>query len=126
MGGDCNGCHNAGDGSFWASYGSVAGQNMSMVMFQETQTNPYIFKWVTGTVDTNGNFKDLAPSNAIANQAIASQQCAPGTVCHPKFQLNPAVVAAIDDFVNLTLSKWHNNLCGASGIDAGGGDGGHD
>lgn len=124
--GDCNACHNAGDGGFWASYGTVQGQNMTEVMFTQTQMFPYIAKWVTGTVDANGNFKDLAPSNAIADQATLASQCTAGTPCHPKFQLNPDVVTAISDFVTTTISNWHANTCGASGLpsDAGLGGGG--
>jgi len=124
--GDCNACHNAGDGGFWASYGTVQGQNMTQVMFQQTQAFPYIAKWVTGTVDANGNFKTLAPSNAIADQATLASQCAAGTPCHPKFQLNPAVVQAIQDFVTTTITNWQNNTCTGSGLpsDAGMGEGG--
>ncbi len=119
--GDCNACHNAGDGGFWASYGTVQGQDMTQMMFDQTKTFPYITKWVTGTVDTNGNFKDLAPSNAIANQAALASQCMPGTPCHPKFQLNPAVVTAINEFVTNTITAWHAGTCNqAPGpIDAG-------
>jgi hypothetical protein len=123
--GDCNACHNAGDGGFWASYGTVQGQDMTQVMFQQTGVFPYIAKWITGTVDANGNFKDLAPSNAIADQAALASQCAQGTPCHPKFQLNPAVAQAITDFVTTTITKWHNNECTGSGVtDAGLGGGG--
>jgi hypothetical protein len=124
--GDCNACHNAGDGGFWASYGTVQGQNMEMTMFTQTQAFPYIAKWVTGTVDASGNFKDLAPSNAIADQATLANQCTPNTPCHPKFQLNPAVAQAITDFVTTTITKWHDNACTGSGLpsDAGLGGGG--
>ena len=124
--GDCNACHNAGDGGFWASYGTVQGANMTQTMFTQTQAFPYIAKWVTGTVDSNGNFKDLAPSNAIADQATLAAQCQAGTPCHPKFQLNPAVAQAISDFVTLTITKWHNNACTGNGLpsDAGLGEGG--
>jgi hypothetical protein len=124
--GDCNACHNAGDGGFWASYGTVQGQNMTQMMFDQTKTFPYIAKWVTGTVDTNGQFKDLAPSNAIQDQAILAGQCAPGTPCHPKFQLNPAVAQAITDFVTKTITNWHNKTCtpGPAPSDAGLGGGG--
>ncbi|HEY3821203.1 MAG TPA: hypothetical protein VGL81_28755 [Polyangiaceae bacterium] len=124
--GDCNACHNAGDGGFWASYGTVQGQNMTQTMFQQTQMFPYIAKWVTGTVDASGNFKDLAPSNAIADQATLASQCTAGTPCHPKFQLDPAIVQAISDFVTTTITDWHNNTCTGSGLpsDAGMGEGG--
>jgi hypothetical protein len=124
--GDCNACHNAGDGGFWASYGQVQGQDMRQVMFQQTQMFPYITKWVTGTVDAQGVFKTLAPSNAIADQAMLANQCTAGTPCHPKFQLNPAVVQAIQDFVQVTLTRWQNNQCTGTGLpsDAGLGEGG--
>jgi len=125
--GDCNACHNAGDGGFWASYGTVQGQDMKQMMFDQTKMFPYIAKWVTGTVDANGQFKDLAPSNSIADQAVLASQCAAGTPCHPKFQLNPAVAQAITDFVTTTITKWHTNTCNGSGLppsDAGTGAGG--
>ena len=112
--GDCNACHNAGDGGFWASWGTVAGQDMTQMMFQQTQQFPYITKWVTGTVDTSGNFKDLAPSNSIANKAALAAQCMPGTPCHPKFQLDPTVVAAINAFVTNTITAWHAGTCGTA------------
>ncbi len=110
--GDCNACHNAGDGGFWASYGTVQGQNMTQMMFTQTQQFPYITKWVTGTVDTNGNFKTLAPSNAIADQAALASQCMQGTPCHPKFQLDPNVVTAINNFVTNTITQWQSGTCG--------------
>ena len=124
--GDCNACHNAGDGGFWASYGTIQGQNMEQVMFTQSQSFPYIAKWVTGTVDPNGNFKGLAPSNSIADQATLAAQCTAGTPCHPKFQLNPAVAQAITDFVSLTITKWQNHACTGNGLpsDAGLGAGG--
>ena len=124
--GDCNACHNAGDGGFWASYGTIQGQNMEQIMFTQTQSFPYIAKWVTGTVDSTGAFKGLAPSNSIADQATLAAQCTAGTPCHPKFQLNPAVAQAITDFVTLTITKWQNHACTGNGLpsDAGLGEGG--
>jgi hypothetical protein len=123
--GDCNACHNAGDGGFWASYGTVQGQDMVQMMVNETQQFPYITKWVTGTVDTNGNFKTLAPSNAIADQSELASQCMQGTPCHPKFQLDPAVVSAVNAFVTNTITAWQNGTCGETAGD-GGTDGGGD
>jgi hypothetical protein len=123
--GDCNACHNAGDGGFWASYGTVQGVNMTETMFNNTFNNPtglYIYKWVTGTVDANGNFKTLAPSNDIANQSALANQCMAGTPCHPKFQLSPDVVTAINTFVTTSITNWQNHTCTGGGpVDAGGG-----
>ena len=36
-----------------------------------------------------------------------------GTPCHPKFQLNPDVVTAINTFVTNTITKWHAGTCSA-------------
>jgi hypothetical protein len=122
--GNCNACHNAGDGGFWASYGTVQGQNMTQTMFQMSGQFPYVTKWVTGTVDASGQFKDLAPSNDIATQAMLAGQCAAGTPCHPKFQLNPALVQAISDFVTATITRWHNGTCTPSTLPTDAGAGG--
>jgi hypothetical protein len=116
-GGTCNACHNTGDGGFWASYGTVQGMDMVQVMFQNTQAYPYDLKWIAGTVDQNDQFKDLVPSNAIVNKGALASQCAQmnnGNPCHPQFQLDPAVVSAINDFVQSTLDKWHNGTCTAA------------
>ena len=84
---------------------------MTQTMFTETQQFPYITKWVSGTVDQNGVFKDLVASNAIANQSQLASECTQGTPCHPKFQLDPDVVTAINTFVTTTLTKWHAGTC---------------
>jgi hypothetical protein len=124
--GTCNACHNLGDGGFWASYGTLQGTDMTMMMFQNTQTYPYDLKWVAGTVDANGNYKDLVASNAIVNKGALAAQCAQqnnGNPCHPQFQLNPAAVSAINAFVQATLDRFHNGNCKAAPppSDAGGG-----
>jgi hypothetical protein len=121
--GDCNACHNAGDGGFWASYGTVQGQDMTQTMFSNTFNNPtglYIYKWITGTVDANGAFKTLTASNDIANQSTLASQCMQGTPCHPKFQLDPDLVTAINTFVTTSITNWQNHTCTGSGLaDAG-------
>jgi hypothetical protein len=118
--GSCNGCHNKGDGGFWASYGTINGTDESQVMFQSTGILPFIKKWVTGTVDQTGQFKDLVSSDAIINKASLAAQCV-GPACHPKFQLDSATTTAIDTFVNNTLTRWHNKACTAAPgpVDAG-------
>lgn len=121
-GGNCAGCHNVGDNGFWASYGTVNGQDLTQQMFTETQQMPFILKWFGCTVDQNGQFKDVVASDAIVNQEAASQQCTNqnGTGCHPRFQLDPNLVSAINDFVNNTLTKWHSGQCsGTAPKDAG-------
>jgi hypothetical protein len=116
-GGNCMGCHNVGDNGFWASYGTQAGTDLTQQMFTETQQMPFILKWFAPTVDQNGQFKDIVASNAIVDQEAASQSCANpnGTGCHPKFQLNPNTVSAINDFVTNTLTMWHAGTCTGTG-----------
>jgi hypothetical protein len=125
-GGNCMGCHNVGDNGFWASYGSQANTNLTMQMFTETQQMPFILKWFAPSVDANGQFKDIIASHSIVDQEIASQSCnnPNGVGCHPKFQLNPNLVTAIDTFVSNTLMMWHAGTCtaapqaGDGGVDA--------
>jgi hypothetical protein len=114
-GGNCMGCHNVGDNGFWASYGKQNGVDLTQQMFTQTQQMPYILKWFAPTVDQNGNFKDVVASNSIVQQEAASLSCTTqnGVGCHPKFQLNPSLVSAIDAFVTSTLMMWHSNMCTA-------------
>jgi hypothetical protein len=114
-GGNCMGCHNVGDNGFWASYGNQGGVNLTQQMFSETQQMPYILKWFAPTVDQSGNFKDVVASNAIVDQSAAAAACTTqnGAGCHPKFQLNPNVVSAMNAFVTTTLMMWHSNACTA-------------
>jgi hypothetical protein len=114
-GGNCMGCHNVGDNGFWASYGTQGGINLTQQMFTQTQQMPYILKWFAPTVDQNGNFKDVVASNAIVDQEAAAASCTTqnGAGCHPKFQLNPNLVSAMNAFVTTTLMMWHSNSCAA-------------
>lgn len=125
-GGNCMGCHNVGDNGFWASYGTQGNVNLTMQMFTETQQMPFILKWFAPTVDMNGNFKDVVASHSIVEQEAASQSCTAANQagCHPKFQLNPNVVTAIDAFVTRTLTMWHAGTCSAvpPPVDAGAAD----
>jgi hypothetical protein len=111
--GPCNGCHNAGDGGFWASAGKLGGVDQTQVMFQKTQTMPYIKKYVTGTVDANGNFAGLQASNSIRTKSSVAQECV-GPDCHPKFNLDPQLAQAIDDFVTKTLANVKSGTCGTA------------
>jgi cytochrome c5 len=116
--GPCQGCHNAGDGGFWASSGTINGTDEVQVMFQNSQQLPYIKKWVTGLVDANGNFTTLAPSNEIEDNSAIAAECT-GPACHPKFQLSSQAQQAIDTFVMTTITKWQNKQCTTTATDAG-------
>jgi hypothetical protein len=109
----CNGCHNLGDGGFWASNGMVGNQDTTKVMFSETQQYPYILKWVAPKND-QGTFVDLTPSNAILAKGELAKECVAqnnGNPCHPVFELSKEQWAAIVDFVQTTIDKWHNGGC---------------
>ncbi len=127
--GDCQGCHNMGEGGFWASYGTINGTDLSMQMFQQTQQMPFLSKYIAPLI-SNGVFSDLQASNAVQNEANVAAQCTPSPAnnnwCHPQFALDPSVVQAIGNFVNLTLTRWHNNQCPTVAPDAGGGEAGAD
>lgn len=127
--GDCQGCHSKGDGSFWASYGTVNGTDQSMEMFQKTQMMPYLAKYIAPLLQ-NGQFSDLQASNAITNKSSTAASCdpktAPGGWCHPLFQLDPTIAAGIDTFVNDAITQWHKGTCAAAASDAGAADAGTD
>jgi len=112
--GDCLGCHNMGDGAFWASFGTINGTDMSMMMFQKTQTMPYLAKYISPIIQ-NGQFAGLQASNAIVNKETLAAQCQPSPAnnnwCHPQFQLDPMTVGSINTFVQTTLNRFTNNQC---------------
>ena len=115
--GACRGCHNTGDGTFWASSVLLGGVDMTQVMFDRTKESPYIRKLVVGTTDASGAFVDLTASDAIAKQAGVAAACV-GPGCHPKFTLSQDQAQAIHDFVETTLQRWRNKQC-SQPIDAG-------
>jgi hypothetical protein len=106
----CNACHSYGDGGF------VANADPTM-MLSVTQTSvTYIKKWITGTVDQNGNFSGLVASNSIEQQVDLTQTCMVQGDCHPKINLNltptdSATLAAVNQFVQATLTRYNNNEC---------------
>ncbi|NUO54541.1 MAG: hypothetical protein HOV80_37335, partial [Polyangiaceae bacterium] len=66
----------------------------------------------TGTVDENGAFKTLIPSNRFINKGLEAQSCDPETQnCHPTFNLPPGMKTAVETVVNNTLERWMNNEC---------------
>lgn len=124
--GPCSSCHNRGTGGFWASSGSYEGTDETTVMFNMTQQFPYIEKFATAEVNTDGSFKDVVASNQIAAQQQAAAAC-DGTgdaTCHPTFTLPQGRIDAINAFLTATQAHMTANQCtgGTTGIqDAGGG-----
>jgi hypothetical protein len=103
--GECSGCHTSGDG------GAFLSLNVEET-FQMNQQFPYIKRLVTGTVDENGAFATLIPSNRFINKGLEAQSCDPGTQnCHPTYNLPPGMKTAVETVVNNTLDRWMNNQC---------------
>jgi hypothetical protein len=95
----CVSCHTHGD------YGSFISPD-PLDMFEHAQKFPWIMRYVTGTVDSKGAFKDLVPSNRFAQAGQCEEQ-----PCHPTYQLDDAVAAGIDQFVAISLQRWHDKAC---------------
>jgi hypothetical protein len=106
----CNTCHSYGDGGFEANADAPT-------MLAQTQMSiTYIKKWITGTVDQNGNFSGLVASNALEQQVDLTQTCMVQGDCHPKINLNldpttSPTLAAVNQFVQATLTRYNNNEC---------------
>jgi hypothetical protein len=106
----CNTCHSYGDGGFEANSDPAT-------MLAQTQMDiTYIKKWITGTVDQNGNFSGLVASNALEQQVDLTQVCMVQGDCHPKINLNldlttSATLAAVNQFVQATLTRYNMGSC---------------
>jgi len=103
----CSTCHGAGDGGFFAVADATT-------MFSMTQSNlTYLQDYVTGTVDQNGNFSGLVPSNSLVTLIGESQSCPTQGICHPKIDLmaGSATVAAVQQFVEAALARYDNEEC---------------
>lgn len=104
--GDCNGCHNLGDGGF------AANKINDQAMFDMTRNFPFIKKLVSGTVDETGAFAGLVPALRIMNKGIEAQSCNPDLDnCHPTYSLPPQKAQAVDDFVSLTMEHYEAGGC---------------
>lgn len=103
--GPCVGCHAAGEGGNFLS-------GNTQETFDKNTKFPFIKRQITGTVDDQGNFADLIPSNRWVEKGMAP--CQPNTNCHPKYSLPPQIKDGINAFVTKTLDKWHNKQCGMS------------
>lgn len=105
--GPCMGCHSTGQGSAWLSAAPRE-------TFEKARQFPFIQKLVVGKLDSKGSFESLQPSKRF--QAKAEEICPPeSTSCHPRFGLPPAVIDAIDGFVDTTIQNLVTGTC-ANGI----------
>jgi mono/diheme cytochrome c family protein len=100
--GPCGSCHQAGEGGNWL------GSN-TLETFDRNREFPYIKRQITGTVDDDGNFKDLIAAHRFSQKG--AEPCQVDTNCHPGYVLSPDLKAGIDAFVQKTLDKWHAKQC---------------
>ena len=91
-GGRCFSCHETGTGGALLS---IDGE----IFFEENRKKPFVMKLVLGTVNENGAFEDLVPSWRFRDKGIDPN--------HPEYILTEEREQALEDFVNLTLERYH-------------------
>lgn len=105
--GPCTGCHGTGQAGLWLAADP-------RLTFEKMKTFPYIQKFVVGSVDRDGNFKELIPAGRLIEKA--NEPCPPGaTGCHPPYGLSEDTRTSIEYFVNVTLQNLAAGTC-ANGI----------
>jgi hypothetical protein len=73
---------------------------------------PYVKKLVSGTVNENGAFAGLVEARRFINKGPEAGNCNPQIDnCHPVYSMPPNQVAAIEDFVDLTLARMAAGNC---------------
>jgi hypothetical protein len=103
--GNCGSCHSTGEGAMWLSANSAE-------TFDRNGDFPYIKRWVSGTVDMNGNFDQLVGARRIIEKG--SEPCDQEVEnCHPDYSLNPAIEANVEEFVQRTMDRSAMGPCAA-------------
>jgi len=100
----CGSCHASGEG------GAVISEDVEAA-FIGSSTFPGVMRFVTGTVDEQGNFKDLVPSNRFIDKG--ADECYPGELCHPPYDLPTDMQRAILTFTEESLARWEAGECDA-------------
>lgn len=96
-GGTCTSCHQTGQYVFLSA--SPTGN------FTRLQQSPYIMKFALPTLNTDGTFKDIAPALRFKDRGTE-----PG---HPQYTLTTNRVNALNNFFQLTYTKWKAGNCPA-------------
>jgi hypothetical protein len=100
--GQCQSCHNQGQGSNWLSPDAADTFN-HIILF------PYVERLVTGTVDDQGAFAGLEASNRYVQKGIETRQANANS--HPTFTLSSTLSNNITQFVAETISNMNANAC---------------
>lgn len=102
--GQCIACHHDGLGAAWLSPDSDE-------TFQMSKSFPFIMRYVL-PIYLGNDAVDLKAANELIKNSSAQCQSPNAILCHPKYTLTPESQAAIEKFVELTLTKFHNKACG--------------
>ena len=97
--GQCYGCHSAGTGGNFMSANNIDFYTMQRNM-------PYILKFVTGTVNTDGSFSDLIISGRYEMKRDDNG--------HPNYIMAEERLQSIQNFFDLTYAKYSNSI--ATGV----------
>jgi len=117
--GQCQSCHNYGQGSLWLAGGENPAQEAdNAVTFLKMKQFPYVQRLVVGRVTQDGAFEGIESSRRLVDKGTEAQQLQANS--HPRFALSSDLVAALNSYVLETISNVQANRCtGASAPDAG-------
>ena len=93
--GQCSGCHGQGTGGAFLSANNID-------FYINQRKMPYVLKFVTGTVNDDGSFKDL-----IISRRYELKRDDNG---HPNYIMADERLNSINDFFDLTYTKYQNSI----------------
>jgi mono/diheme cytochrome c family protein len=100
--GQCQSCHNRGQGSMWWSANSAE-------TFLKMKEFPYVQRLVIGRVKEDGTFDRIEASNRILDKGNEAQQQQANN--HPRFSLAADKSANLREYVTQTLYKATSGQC---------------
>lgn len=93
--GQCYGCHSAGTGGAFLSANNID-------FYSQQRNMPYILKFVTGTVNDDGSFRDLVISGRYEMKRDDNG--------HPNYIMADDRLASIQTFFDLTYAKYSSAI----------------
>lgn len=93
--GQCYGCHSAGTGGSFLSANNID-------FYTQQRNMPYILKFVTGTVNPDGSFRDLIISGRYEMKRDDNG--------HPNYIMAEERLQSIQSFFDLTYAKYTNSI----------------
>jgi hypothetical protein len=95
-GGECYSCH--ATGMYGTYLSKVATDNMTM-----WKTSPWVEKFATASVNPDGSFADIIPTNRFRDRGVEAG--------HPAYQLTDARTTALTNFFMLTYTHYKAGNC---------------